>query len=120
MKFSTPEGKLETPELTADYEAARRFEKTRVGALGVFFPSGFGTKFIPYSYIDRAFIRVHEVDGKLCCGKATFYYYRIVFVHDGKEFADIMSENEELTDAALAAIAKNAPSVQIGFTPQTP
>ena len=105
MKFSTPEGKLETPELTADYEAAQRFEKTRVGALGVFFPSGFGTKFIPYSYI---------------CGKATFYYYRIVFVHDGKEFADIMSENEKLTDAALAAIAKNAPSVQIGFTPQTP
>ena len=40
MKFSTPEGKLETPELTVDYEAAQRFEKTRVGALGVFFPSG--------------------------------------------------------------------------------
>ena len=108
MKFSTPEGRQETPELTADYESAERFEKTRVGTLGVYFPSGFGTKFIPYSYLDRAFIRVHEVDGKLCCGN-------LVFVHDGKEFADVISENEKLTDAALAAIAKAAPSVQIGY-----
>ena len=115
MKFSTPEGRQKTPELTADYESAERFEKTRVGTLGVYFPSGFGTKFIPYSYLDRAFIRIHEVDGKLCCGKATFYYYRLVFVHDGKEFADVISENEKLTDAALAAIAKAAPSVQIGY-----
>ena len=115
MKFSTPEGKLEAPEVTADYESAEVFEKTRVGKLGVFFPSGFGTKYIPYSYLDQAFIRVHEVDGKLCCGKATFYYYRLGFVHDGKEFADIISENEKLTDAALAAIAGNAPSVKIGY-----
>ena len=115
MKFSTPEGRQETPELNADYESAERFERTRVGTLGVYFPSGFGTKFIPYSYLDRAFIRVHEVDGKLCCGKATFYYYRLVFVHDGKEFADVISENEQLTDASLASIAKAAPSVQIGY-----
>ena len=114
MKFSTPEGKIDTPEVNADYETASRFEKTRVGVLGVFFPSGFGTKFIPYFYIDQAFIRIHEVDGKLCCGKATFYYYRIVFVHNGKEFADIMSENEKLTDEALSAIGRAAPQIKIG------
>ena len=116
MKFSGPEGKLETPELTADYESAEKFEKTRVGKLGVYFPSGFSTKFIPYEWMDQAFIRVHEVDGKLCCGKATFYYYRLVFKHAGREFADIMSENEKLTDQCLAAIAKNGPSVKIGYT----
>ena len=116
MKFSGPEGKLESPELTADYENAERFEKTRVGKLGVFFPSGFGTKFIPYSYLDQAFIRVHEVDGKLCCGKATFYYYRLVFVRDGKEFIDVISEDEKAMDGALAAIAENAPDVATGFS----
>ena len=115
MKFSSPEGKLESPELNADYESARRFEKTRVGRLGVYFPSGFGVRHIPYSYIDQAFIRIHEVDGKLCCGTATFYYYRIVFVHGGKEFADVMSENEKLMDEALAAIAEAAPQIRIGI-----
>ena len=115
MKFASPDGKIDTPEVNADYESAPRFEKTRVGTLGVFFPSGFGTKFIPYSCIDQAFIRVHEVDGKLCCGKATFYYYRLVFVRNGREFADIMSENEKMTDDALAAIAKAAPQIRIGI-----
>ena len=115
MKFSGPEGKLESPELSADYESAPRFEKTRVGRLGVYFPSGFGVKHIPYPYIDQAFIRIHEVDGKLCCGKATFYYYRLVFVHGGKEFADVMSENEKLMDEALEAIAKADPRIKIGI-----
>ena len=115
MKFSSPDGRQDTPELNADYEAALRFEKTRVGKFGVFFPSGFGIRFIPYSAIDRAFIRVHEVDGKLCCGKATFYYYRLVFAHDGKEFADILSENETVMDDCLAAIGKAAPQITIGI-----
>lgn len=115
MKFSTPDGKIESPELAADYGSASRFEKVRVGRLGVFYPSGLGTKFIPYSTIDQAFIRIHEVNGRLCCGNASFYYYRLVFVRDGKEFADIMSENESAMDDALAAIASAAPAIRIGI-----
>ena len=110
MKFSTTKGKLESSELTADYESAEVFEKTRIGKTGVFYPSGFG----PYGELEQAFIRIHEVDGKLCCGKATFYYYRLVLVVNGKEIVDIMSENEAVMDEALAAIAKNAPNVKIG------
>ena len=114
MKFSTTKGKLEPSELTADYESAEVFEKTRIGKTGVFYPSGFGTRYVPYGELEQAFIRIHEVDGKLCCGKATFYYYRLVLVVNGKEIVDIMSENEAVMDKALAAIAKNAPNVKIG------
>ena len=115
MKFSAPEGKIESSELSADFESAPRFEKVRVGKSGVFYPSGFGVKFIPYSWIDQAFIRIHEVNGKLCCGKATFYYFRLVFVHNGKEIADVISEKESVMDDALAAIASAAPEVRIGI-----
>ena len=114
MKFSTTRGKLESAELSDDYEKAEVFEKTHIGSLGVFYSSGFSIKFISFEELDQAFIRIHEVDGKLCCGKATFYYYRLVLVVNGKEITDIMSENEDILDQALAAIARKAPDVKIG------
>lgn len=115
MKFSTPNGTLESPEVNADYENAERCEKLRVGNLGVYFRSGFAVKFIPFEYIDRAFIRIHEVDGKLCCGSTVFQYFRLVLVHEGKEFTDFISENEKALDATLAAIAAKSPNTLIGF-----
>ena len=112
-KFAGVNGSVDTPEVNADYEAAKVFDKIRVGELGVYFRDGFRVKFIPYDYMDRAFIRVQETRGRMCCGQANFYYYRIVFVHDGKEFADTISEKEKETDDALAEIA--AHGVTTGF-----
>ena len=112
-KFAGVNGSVDTPEVNADYEAAKVFDRLRVGELGVYFRDGFRVKFIPYDYLDRAFIRVQETRGRMCCGQANFYYYRIVFVHDGKEFADCMSEKEKETDDALAEIA--AHGVATGF-----
>ena len=114
MKFSTTKGKLESAELTEDFKNAEIFERTHIGKLGVFFPSGFGVKYISYQELDQAFIRIHEVDGKLCCGKATFYYYRLVLVVNGREYTDIMSENEALMDQALEAVARKSPNTKIG------
>lgn len=97
-----------------DYAAAQVFDKLRVGRMGVYYKSGFKTRLVPYSEMERAFIRIHEVNGKLCCGSSVFQYFRMVFVRDGKEFADIISENEASMDAALALIHERAPEVAIG------
>ena len=112
-KFAGVNGAVETPEVNADYESAKVFDKLRVGELGVFFRDGLKTRFIPYDYMARAFIRVQETRGRMCCGQANWYYYRIVFVHGNKEFADYMSEKEKDMDDALAAIA--AYGVTTGF-----
>ena len=112
-KFAGVNGAVETPEVNADYESAKVFDKLRVGELGVFFRDGLKTRFIPYDYMDRAVIRVQETRGRMCCGQANWYYYRIVFVHGNKEFADYMSEKEKDMDDALAAIA--AHGVTTGF-----
>ena len=115
-RFSGIHGRITDPAVVEEYESAERFDKVRIGKTGVFFPYNLSIKYIPYKYIDRVFIRVNEVNGKLCCGKATFYYYRLVFVRDGKEFIDVISEDEKAMDDVLAAIAMNAPQVAIGFT----
>lgn len=114
-KFHGVGGAVSSAELSADYENAQLFDKVRVGRLGVYAREGFRLRFLSYSDFDRVFIRIQEVNGKLCCGKAVFCYYRLVFVHGGKEFFDVISENEAAMDDALARIAELSPGTNIGF-----
>lgn len=114
-KFSGIQGLVEDPNVTSDFDSAAVFDNLRVGKLGVYFRSGLRMRYIPYTYMDRAFIRIHEVNGKLCCGSTVFQYFRLVFVHEGKEFADCISENETAMNEALKEIAKNASEIAIGF-----
>lgn len=113
-KFAGINGTVESPEVTADYEAAQIFDKVRVGKLGTYFRDGFKTRFMDYKLLERVFIRIQEVNGRMCCGNTVFSYFRLVFVVNGKEIADLISENEKAMDDALALIKENAPGVAIG------
>lgn len=117
-KFATPDGAVQSAELTADYERARKFDAVSVGKLGVYYRSGLKTVFLAYPTLERAFIRIQEVNGRMCCGSTTFAYYRLVLIRGGKEYAEVMSESESAMDAALAAIHENAPELPIGVADQ--
>ena len=112
--FRTPSGRVESAETTADYNNAEKFEQVKVGNMGVYYRDGFSVRFIPYSSMERVFIRIHEVNGRLCCGSTVFSYFKLVFVCGGKEIADIISENEKVMDAALARIHELAPEIPVG------
>ena len=114
-KFHSPSGPVTDSAVAADHAGAQVFDRALVGALGVYYRDGFKTKYVPYSSLERAFIRVQEVNGRLCCGKAVFAYFRLILVVNGKEWGDIMSEDEKAMDDALAAIARRSPSTAIGF-----
>ena len=114
-KFAGINGTVADPAVEADFNTATRFDKVLVGKLGVYYKDVFKTRYIAYELIDRVFIRIQEVNGKLCCGNTVLQYFRLVFVKDGKEIADVISENEKSLDDALALIAANAPSVKIGL-----
>ena len=114
-KFAGLNGSVESAELSRDYESAQVFDKIRVGRLGVYFREGFKARFLDYPSLERVFIRVQAVNGRLCCGSTSFEYYRLVFVRGGEEIADVMSEKEKEMDAALACIHEMAPGIAIGF-----
>ncbi len=114
-KIYSPEGKVESPEVMKDYENAKIFDKFKVGSLGVYYRDTLKLKFLPYDFIERAFIRIHEANARTCCACNKYRYYTLEFVHDGKEYANVISENETLMDDALALIQKLAPQVAIGF-----
>ena len=113
-KFTGPAEGLDPAALAADYEGAERFDKLRVGALAVYYRDGFRIKAVPYARMERAFIRVQQVRGRMCCGETAFFYFRMVFLVGGKEIADYMSEDEKTMDAALAKIHELAPAVPVG------
>lgn len=113
-KFYTPDGELRSAEVSADYSNAERFDTVRVGKLGVYYRDGLRTRYMAFDTLQRAFIRIQEVTGKMCCGSLTFAYYRLVLIRDGKEYADILSESEKAMDKALAKIHENAPTLAIG------
>ena len=113
-KFAGLKGPVENAAVSADYEAAQSFEALRVGKLGVYYREGFKTRFFAYEELERAFLRVQEVRGRMCCGQAFFAYFRMVLVAGGQEYDYAMSEKEQLMRDALAAIAANAPSLPVG------
>lgn len=114
-KFTGPIQGQDLSALSADYESAQLFDRLRVGRLAVYYRDGFRIKAVPYSRMERAFIRVQQVRGRMCCGETAFLYFRLVFLVDGKEIADNMSENEKAMDEALARLHELAPQVPVGF-----
>ena len=114
-KFAGVKGTVDSVEVAEDVAGAQQFDKIKVGKLGVYFKEGFHTKYLSYQDFDRVFIRINEVNGKLCCGKSTFQYFRLVFVRGGKEFTDVISEDEKAMDDALARIKELCPEMATGF-----
>lgn len=114
-KFAGIDGTVISPEVEADFEAANKFDKVKVGSLGIYFREGLRSKFVSFDRLERAFLRVTEFDGKLCCGTNTYRYFHLVLVVDGKEYSEVLSENEQAMRDALKAISAAAPNVAIGY-----
>lgn len=113
-KFAGVNGPVESGAVSADFETAQRFGGLKVGRLGVYSRDGFRTRFLAYEETERAFVRVQEVRGHMCCAQAFFAYFRMILVCGGREYCAAMSEDEKLMDSALEAIAANAPGIAIG------
>ena len=117
-RFYTPQGAAESAGLTADHAAAEKFDRVRVGALGVYFREGLKTRFVPYSYMERAFIRIQEVNARVCCGSTCFFaYYRLVLVHDGRSTPTYRPKAKAM-DGALARMQELSPGLAVGYPAQ--
>ncbi|MGI5977805.1 MAG: hypothetical protein ACOX68_08940 [Candidatus Limivicinus sp.] len=69
---------------------------------------------MPYEYIDRAFTRVSEVQPD---DSPAYYYYRLILVHDGKEFANLIFNEEPDVDKIHEKLKAIRPEIQFGYIP---
>ena len=56
--------------LLQDFEAAKEYDKVRVGEYGLYFTKLSGASCLPYSAVTRAELRQEEFSANCCCGVA--------------------------------------------------
>ena len=118
MKFKPefPDAVLPAETLERDYAQARSFGKLRLGERCVYFRKFSGTTYLPYSRIDRAWLRQEEVKARLCCGTANFDQFYVVMVCAGGQECRGHMEDKSTGQACLNYIAAQEPSIGIGYT----
>lgn len=101
-------------EHIADYEAAQAIGRVRLGRLCLYYRDLGRKYYVPYDYIERAFCRISECHPD---DSPAYYYYRLILVHGGKEFANLIFNEEAEVDRLLELIQEINPAVAIGFVP---
>lgn len=97
-----------------DYNAAEAIGRVRFGAL-CFYYRDLGVRYyVPYDYIERAFIRISECQPD---DSPAYYYYRLILVHGEKEFANLIFNKEKEADDALARLKERSPDMAVGYVP---
>lgn len=95
-----------------DYKLAPAIGRVRFGKL-CFYYRDLGVKYyVPYDYIERAFIRISETQPD---DSPPIYYYRLILMHGEKEFANLIFNKEKDADDALARLSELAPEMAVGY-----
>ena len=101
-------------EHAADYNSAPAIGRVRFGSL-CFYYRDLGVKYyVPYDYIERAFIRISETQPD---DSPPIYYYRLILVHGEKEFANLIFEKEEDVDRIHSRLQEIRPEIANGYVP---
>lgn len=97
-----------------DYKAAPEIGRVRLGKLCMYYRD-LGVKYyVPYEYIHRAFTRISECRPD---DSPAYYYYRLILVHDDKEFANLIFDEEQDVDKIHEQLKEINPNIQFGYLP---
>jgi hypothetical protein len=99
-----------------DYADSQVIGKVRIGQKALYYKDGLKRYCVPFGYIDRAFTRINECNARTCCCSNSFDYFRLILVHDGKEFANIIFDQDESpVDQAEQLLKERRPEIEIGY-----
>ena len=96
------------------HQGLRKLPRLRLGKHALYYRDLGKDYFVPYDYIDRAFIRISECQPD---DSPAYYYYRVILVHGGQEFANLIFNEEADADRVLARLKEIRPEIQLGFIP---
>ncbi len=101
-------------EHARDYESAEAIGRVRLGKLCLYYRD-LGKKYcVPYDYIHRTFTRISECQPD---DSPAYYYYRLILVHDEKEFANLIFNKEEDVDRIHERLQELHPEIRYGYVP---
>lgn len=115
LKFRGVDKKyIDDEQHVADYKAAEVIGRVSLGKLCMYYRDLGKKYYVPYEYIDRTFTRINECapdDGSI------IHYYRLILVHDGQEFANLIFDEEKDVDYIHTRLKEIRPEIEYGYIP---
>ncbi len=96
------------------HQGLRKQPRVRLGELALYYRDLGKDYYVPYDYIDRGFVRISECQPD---DSPAYYYYRVILVHGGKEFANLIINEEEVADRILERVKEIRPEIELGYLP---
>ena len=76
---------------------------------------GFKWKTIPYDEIVQAYLRIEEVNGRLCCGVANFDMHFLMLKTRSDGLIKIEAASKDVVKGLLEQLKQKNPAIEIGF-----
>ena len=70
---------------------------------------------ISYTDIKQAYLRIEEVNGRLCCGVANFDLYFLVLVTKDEKTIKVEACAENVVKEMLSVLKEKNPKLEIGY-----
>lgn len=79
------------------------------------YKKGFKWYTLPYAEIRQAYLRIEEVNGRLCCGVASFDMFFLMLKTNGGELLKIEATSKDIVKQMLEEIRKKNEKTEIGY-----
>lgn len=76
---------------------------------------GFKWAELSYEEIEKAYLRIEEVNGTLCCGRANFDMYFLMLQLKGGELLKLECTSKESVKEMLEALKQKNDRIEIGY-----
>ena len=116
MKWNALAAAADNSLLERDWESARKIGPFRAGEKWLFKKGAFGVSYVSYDDILWAYRQIETVNGKLCCGKASFDIHHVIIVINNKKKLDVRFEERQDAQDLLDAVQSGNPAAEIGFS----
>lgn len=100
-----------------DFNSAEDYGRVRLGKLALYYKDLGKRYYVPYDYIERSFTRINIVEPD---DSPAYFYYRLILCHGGKEFANLIYEEEAPVEKIHERLKEINPSIEYGVDPNTP
>lgn len=90
-------------------------KKIHLQDYGIEYKKGFKWYSLPYEAVKQAYLRIEEVNGRLCCGVASFDMFFLMIKTTEEELIKVEATSKDIVKQMLEAIKQKNSSVEIGY-----
>lgn len=90
-------------------------KRIRLSEQEIEYKKGFKWHTLPYSAVKQAYLRVEEVNGRLCCGVASFDMFFLMLKTTEDELIKIEATSKDIVKQMLEELKEKNEGIEIGY-----